>query len=356
LCKDIVNIFDSGDVNRKLLRVCGLYIAVLIVCIFLVYVPVVAVEGTEENNVSFSIFSDRGETWIGDVIQMNIIVGNTAPTDDLIVKEIRLSLPEGWQAENQGIAFNPPMPINVPPNSSRLVQFNLTVYTMAKEGVNYTFTATAHTARASHDYFDVISWQLTTNRSPPSVLLDIDWNAIWILFLVYAIPGAAIERIVELFKWGTDRGRNRWWSPRWLPNFVENDAEIAAYKYEINNIRNDTPETQDTIIGKELANDEKLSSVWRKIRDLQAEVSRREIKVKAYTYMISFLFALIISAPLILMFNLGLLQLLLRLDGSGIEIADILLTSIIVAFVTKPTHDLISWIEKIRNVKVAAPA
>jgi hypothetical protein len=323
----------------------------LISLIFVICVPVTSVLALEQNKIALGLSADRSDIWIGDVIQMTLRISNLDGKRELIVNDVLILLPDAWKKDNPSIEFDPSVPVTVLSNSSELIQFSIKIPDSAASGSDFTINGKIHAVRIDTagkpiDYFDTFSMELTTQTAPPQVLRQVDWNAVWILFLVYAVPGAAIERIVELLKWIR------------LPIFdlVKKDAEITAYKDEIK--RQEARKTDDVkpevIIGKKHSTNIDLSATGKAIRDLQLEISRREIRIKAYTYFVSFLIALGIAAPLVLTFELGLLQLLLRQEGPNVQVADILITAIIMSFITKPTHDVISLIEKIKNARVPA--
>jgi hypothetical protein len=317
----------------------------------LIFTPLIHALGLQQNAIELSLKPERGDIWIGSNINMNLRVTNLDPNNELTVNEIRLFLPSGW-AFDTTIGFKPSLPIIIPSNSSDIIQFTLLVPRSDTDGNNFTITGRINALRTDvngtvTNYIDTFSTDVVTKTKPPEVLREIDWNAVWLLFLVYAIPGAAIERIVELAKW-----RVPWRVPSY---FLRKDAEILAYKDEIK--RQEARQTDDVkpevIVGEKPKTSIPLSATGKAIRDFQLEISQREMGIKVYTYLVSFIFSLIIAVPFVVYFNLGLLQTVLKLeDQNWTQIADILMTAVIMAFITKPTHDVITLIERIRNVQV----
>jgi len=93
-----------------------------------------------------------------------------------------------------------------------------------------------------------------------------------------------------------------------------------------------------------------LSESGLKTGNIQLKISRLQNRVKLFTYAWSFVIALLIAIPLIAYFQLGLLGLLLPHETSTLtQVIDVMVSATIMAFVAKPTHDLVSWIEQVKN-------
>ena len=166
------------------------------------------------------------------------------------------------------------------------------------------------------------------------------------------MPGAAIERIIEIIKWKSRRlGRL---GLRW----VDSDAEITAFNSEIEKLKSSMKEEdsamKEIVIDDRFNRNAKLSASGKKLVELQKELTKRETEVKLYTYLFSLAIAFFISRVLVGFFRLGLLQVLGYANDPPALAVDILMSAVIMAFLTKPTHDLVSIIEKIRNPQDAA--
>lgn len=312
----------------------------------------IPIYGLPQDEAAFKLVADRSEVWIGNTIQMNLIVTNTDATSNLLISSVIPSFPEGWSTLNKSENVLQ-SPIEISPNSSKLIHFPLTVPPTTSDGSktpdgNYTLLARISSERDNHAYDDVVSADLAVKRPPFSVLREIDWNAIWVLFLVLTIPGVAIERVVEALKWATRIRANSNW------NLVKIDAEMQAYKSDIDKEKNaeKEPVKESVVIARKVtSNLDGLSESGKRILNLQKHLSEREIRVKFYTYTLSLIFGIVASTILVYGFNLGMLQ-LLGYTGDFAKMSDVFVSAIIMAFVTKPTHDVVELIEKIRNVKV----
>jgi hypothetical protein len=80
------------------------------------------------------------------------------------------------------------------PNSSKLVDFDATIPTNASTG-NYSIFASINATRNANAYSKTTFTEIAIRSPPDSILQQINWDAVWILFLVYLRPGVVLKII-----------------------------------------------------------------------------------------------------------------------------------------------------------------
>lgn len=80
------------------------------------------------------------------------------------------------------------------PNSSKLVGFDVTIPTNASTR-NYSIFASINATRNANAHLETNFTEIAVRSPPDSILQQIDWDAVWILFLVYPIPGVVLKII-----------------------------------------------------------------------------------------------------------------------------------------------------------------
>jgi hypothetical protein len=79
-------------------------------------------------------------------------------------------------------------------NSSKIVGFDATIPTNASTG-NHSIFASINASRNANAYSETTFTEIAVRSPPNSILQQIDWDAVWILFLVYPIPGVVLKVI-----------------------------------------------------------------------------------------------------------------------------------------------------------------
>jgi hypothetical protein len=173
--------------------------------IFMITTFLAGAAAAAQSDIVLKLFADRSEIGSGDTIGVRLVVTNLNVKHDLVVSQVRLALPNSWHLENneENVLTSP---VTVAPNSSKLVEFNIPIPEEASTG-NYSIFATISATRNAIVYSETTFTEIAVERPPDSILRQIDWDTVWILFLVYGIPGIVIERVVEMIKLAIPRTR-----------------------------------------------------------------------------------------------------------------------------------------------------
>jgi hypothetical protein len=287
-----------------------------------------------QGDIVLKLFADRTEIGSGDTIGMRLVVTNLNVKHDLVVSQVRLTLPSSWHLENNedNVLSSP---VTVARNSSELVEFNITIPGKANTS-SYSIFATISATRNATVYSETTFTEIAVERPPEaverppdSILRQIDWDTVWILFLVYAIPGIVIERVVEMIKLGYRRTRKQ-------------SADLKADRATIEKLK-----------ATDLTALDNLKIPHYLFRNLliylEEHASKEDWGVNIVTYFSSWVMALFPSFILVI-YGIGLLQ-IVGINSPAAQAADVMIGSLIIAFVSKPTHDVIKIIESIRTVK-----
>jgi hypothetical protein len=280
-----------------------------------------------QSEIVLNLFADRSEIGSGNKIGMNLVLTNLNLEHDLVVSQVRVTPPSSWPLENneENVLRSP---VTVPRSSSKLVKFDILIPEEASIG-NYSIFAMINATRNAIVYSETTFAEILVERPPDSILQQIDWDTVWILFLVYAIPGIVIERLVEMIKLSIP------WTRKKSADLKADRATIEKIKATdltaLNTLKIDTDQFQ------------------KKLTDLEDHASKDDRGVNIVSYSLSWLIALYPSIVLV-GYGIGLLQIVGFNDDVARQ-ADVIIGSLIIAFVSKPTHDVIKIIESIRTVK-----
>jgi hypothetical protein len=283
-----------------------------------------------QSDIVLNLSADRSEIGSGNRIGMSLVVINLNVKDSLELSEVVLTLPSGWNLENNEENVLS-MPLTIMPNSSKLVDFSVTIPTDANTG-NYSIFVSISATRNSIAYSETSFTEISVTRPPDSILQQIDWDAVWILFLVYAIPGVVIERVVEVIKLAINRTRM-------------DSAHSKADRATIEKLKA-TELKELTVLSPPLTVDKFL----KKLSKLEDDASKEDYRVNRLSYILSIGMGLV-AASVLMSYGIGLLQ-IAGFTNFESKVADVVVGALIIAFVTKPTHDIIKIIESIRTVKM----
>jgi hypothetical protein len=288
-----------------------------------------------QGDIVLKLFADRTEIGSGDTIGMRLVVTNLNVKHDLVVSQVRLTLPSSWHLENneENVLSSP---VTVARNSSKLVEFNITIPGKANTS-SYSIFATISATRNATVYSETTFTEIAVERPPEaverppdSILRQIDWDTVWILFLVYAIPGIVIERVVEMIKLG------------W-PDKRKQSADLKADRATIEKLK------ATDVTGLKSFNINNPAEFQKELTNLEEHASKEDWGVNIVTYSFSWAIALVPSF-ILMIYGIGLLQ-IAGINEPLAQAADVMIGSLIIAFVSKPTHDVIKIIESIRTVK-----
>jgi NPCBM-associated, NEW3 domain of alpha-galactosidase len=290
----------------------------------IIFVPDIANGQDTEGSVQLNLTADRVNISNQNRIGMNLVVMNMHKTEALTLISASLLLPDGWNTTGDEILYT--TLTTIPPNSAKIIRFNFTVPQTAFEGDYeiYGRLAAVQTLNIS----EVDSANIHVTKSPVPLATDIRWDSIYLLFLVYTIPGAAIERLIEALRYII------------IPNATEGDALAKSNRLVIDKLKTFTlPDFKRETLDN-----------WRDLlKHYEKVANSEESKVKLGTWFGAFFIALFPSYFL-MAYNLSLLTIMGYSDPNA-EIADVIIGAMIIAFVTKPTHEAIVTIEKLRGLK-----
>jgi hypothetical protein len=287
-----------------------------------IFVSAIANGEDTEGSVQLNLIADRAITSNGNRIGMNLVVMNMHKTKALTSINASLLLPDGWKTPSDEILYT--TPTTIPPNSTKTIRFNFTIPQGAfGEYVIYGRLAAVQIV----DISEVTTAKINVTKPPEPLANNILWDSIYLLFLVYTIPGAAIERLIEALRY-------------LFPNASLRDALAKANRVMIDKIKGATPPAYDQAT---------LDPIRNLLRDYEQVANGEESRVKFGTWVGAFLIALFPSYFLVA-YNLSLLNVMGYSDWNA-KIVDVIIGAMIIAFVTKPTHEVFSVLEKIRGLK-----
>jgi hypothetical protein len=166
-----------------------------------------------------------------------------------------------------------------------MIRFNFTIPQAAFEGeyVIYGRLAAVQILNIS----EVTSAKINVTKPPEPLANDIKWDSIYLLFLVYTVPGAPIERLIEALRY------------KIIPKAEEGDALAKSNRTVI-----------DKLKGFTLVLDKKTLDKTRDwLKEYEKRANHEESKVKLLTWVGAFLIALIPSYFL-MAYNLSLLAIM----------------------------------------------
>jgi hypothetical protein len=287
----------------------------------MVFVPAIANGDDTERSVQLNLTADRVNISNGNRIGMNLVVMNMNKTKALTLVNASLLLPAGWKETGDQILYSTPTAI--PPNGTKIIRFNFTIPQAASEGEYVIYGRLS----AVQNISEVTAAKINVGKPSEPLVNDIKWDSIYLLFLVYTIPGAAIERLIEAVRYI-------------IPKSTLNDALAKANRVIIDNLKSASP-----------TDFRKATLDCRRdlLKGYEEVANYEESKVKFGTWGLAFLIGLFPSY-----FHWAYKLSLLTIMGYGdtnAGFADVIIGAMIIAFVTKPTHEAFTALEKIRGLK-----
>jgi hypothetical protein len=268
---------------------------------------------------------------MGDVVGVKVRVDNLGTPYSIRINDSNLVLPSGWSNKTIGPVHS--LPQIIPANSSGLIEFNFRVPPSGIGEGAYMIFANITLEENGRTFSTVSDKEITAQPRRDVNLANINWDDITLLFVIYTIPGAAIERAVEAMM-GIHNQRVHWIRDR-LDRWLESAARIKGL---------------DVILGKMEKSETQDENFLPRYISYYRQRARYESERIARTYF----FAVILSfvpAFALTYYGLGLLQILGAPTDVWVVIVDTGTAMIAITFLTKPSHEIIKLLEKLRGYK-----
>lgn len=297
--------------------------------------------------LELKLSSTSEDTLIGTEVDMNLIITNKNAVHFVQVKNVSLSLPISW-GQNQRV--NSFLPTTIPPQSSKSFPFNFKVPDHISEG-KYQIYANVTVTLNNEDFLLLEKIDLNVKR----MLMELEWDRVITLLLIYSIPGAAIERTIEALitrpetkqseKKQPDGTTSKSESPTRRPNWFGDESIIKTNNMIIESIKKEVekdPAGSLKTNGLDIALAEMERSEKERMENLSKRIFRSLLTAACFAS---------IPAFILVYYGVGLLQILNIGRDYAILVIDTLVAVASITFITKPEHEIIKIFEKIRGSK-----
>jgi hypothetical protein len=287
-------------------------------------------EVEHEKAVAVSLILDREQVSMGDTIGIKAKIDNLSNVKVEVSKtDVDLEVPEGWK-----VTSSPSDTLTIPSSSSIFASFSVKVPEDIPEGRYTVFINTVAIDENGKAYAAVGQLEVTTLLKKSINLANIRWEDITLLMLIYTIPSTAIERIVEAMK-GLRRGGL-------LSKWLKDEATVKGLDATLKKIEGETEDiTKSNFLTRYTYYHEK------KIHE--------ESENRGRAYLFASLWAI---APAIFLtyYGIGLLQVLGYQSDPSVFFFDAFTAIVAITFLTSPSHEIISILEKLRKYKTGGTA
>jgi hypothetical protein len=283
------------------------------------------VEGADDN-VTLSITTDTDEIFMGDSIGIRAKVDNFNTPNPINVTRANLVLPDGWGSE--AILASAPSGTLIPANSSGLFLFDVEIPMNISSG-NHRLFVTVETNDINENTNSTLIGQteVAVQLHRSINVANINWDHVTLLIIIYTIPGVAIEQGVQALRGLVSKE----WS--------KDEAEVRSRDLVLKKM-------DETVPVEPKQQDEFRLRYEGHYRNRVHEDSENKARVIGLALLLS-------SFPSVVLvwYGLGLLQILGAVPSPIVYALDIFIAMLSMTFVSKPTHQIIQLLEKLRTYK-----